>query len=220
MVEIWLDTIDEEAIKIAHQTGLLFGVTTNPTILSKTSNVKDTLTRLLDIQEGPLAVQVISTDSSQMSAEAIALSHFSQRIFVKIPLTCAGLVAIQGLKHTNIPLIGTAVMSLNQAIVASSLPLKYVAIYFSRITPHPSDFLKSVRELYERCADAPKILAASLKQMSQVTDCILNRVDAVTLKSDQCIELLRDSTEVNECIDRFSRDWCATRGSVTLTDVI
>lgn len=220
MVEIWLDTIDEEVIEFAQHTGVLFGVTTNPSILANAKDVKSTLKKLLDLQEGPVAVQVTSMESSQMVAEAKALSRFSKRISVKIPLSHSGLVAIKELRHEKISLIGTAVMSLNQALIALSLPLEYIAIYYSRISSHPIEFIKTLRDLYDNHSNAPKILAASLKQMTQVTDCVLHGVDAVTLKPDQYAELLHDPKECDECLYRFSNDWNAQHGSSKLTDLI
>ena len=128
-MEIWLDTIDEDVITDGVKTGVLAGVTTNPSILSNAHNVLETLTRLLDIQSGPVAVQVTSSDPLAMVDEGMRIFELSSRFIIKVPINRNGLIAIKQLQSEKGPRHGhRRFISLSSAAgislgVAISLPI-------------------------------------------------------------------------------------------------
>lgn len=89
-MQIWLDTIDLDVIEDSVKTGIVCGVTTNPSILSHTENVFETISTLLEIQPGPVAVQVTSSSSEGMVEEGKFISQFSPRMVVKVPINRNG----------------------------------------------------------------------------------------------------------------------------------
>src|SRR5258708_4849621 len=94
-MEIWLDTTDLELITHASKSGILYGITTNPTIVARSGqSLEDLLESLLDIQDGPVAVQVVAENSAEMIRQAEILTAHSPRVIVKIPVSSEGLASI------------------------------------------------------------------------------------------------------------------------------
>jgi TalC/MipB family fructose-6-phosphate aldolase len=221
-MEIWLDTIDYTIIADAVRTGVLFGVTTNPSILSKSNNVLETLKRLLDIQPGPVAVQVIAQGSVEMVEEAKCLSKLSNRIIVKIPINYEGLVAINVLKNEDIPILGTAILYPSQALLAAHHGIAYIAPYFG----HMGDFdkacatLKTIVEMFKMSNSRTNILVASLRQLDHIVYCALLGVKAITIKPDLYSQLVANHTAVEEFSERFLADWMRTHGNFSLKEAL
>lgn len=205
-MEIWLDTIDLEAIKDAAKVGLISGVTTNPSILSKSKDVKRTIDELLDLQPGPVAVQVTQTDPKKIVDEARSLSVISARILVKIPINKSGLIAINELREDKIPILGTAVLFPIQALMAANLGIASIAPYFSHMD-NAVETMKVIQDMYVRYQFSTKILAASLKSLEQLLYCASLGISAVTIKADLYALLVAENPTVENFIQKFRSDW-------------
>jgi transaldolase len=219
-MEIWLDTIDEDAIADAAKIGIISGVTTNPSILSCTKNIFHTLSRLLDLQPGPVAVQVTSLDPEEMIEEGLRIFEFSPRMIVKVPVNRNGLIAMRQLRCEKVPVLGTGILFPTQALLASNLRTSYIAPYFSHIDDvgcsHAT--LKTIVEMLR--LSTTKILAASLKNLEQINFCASLGIAAVTIKADLYYKLMEDHPIVEGFFQRFLADWSETHGDLSIKEAL
>jgi TalC/MipB family fructose-6-phosphate aldolase len=221
-MEIWLDTIDEDVIADGVKTGVIAGVTTNPSILSHAHNVLETLTRLLDIQSGPVAVQVTSTDPIAIVDEGMRIFELSSRLIVKVPINRNGLIAIKQLQGQKIPVMGTGVLFPSQALLASNLGVAYIAPYFSHMGDigDASAALKTMVDILHANGSTTKILAASVKQVDHIISLATLGVAAVTIKPDLYYKLLADHPLVEGFAQRFLLDWTQTHGKLSIKEAL
>jgi TalC/MipB family fructose-6-phosphate aldolase len=217
-MEIWLDTIDYETIADGARAGIISGVTTNPGILSQTKHVRETLTKLLDLQSGPVAVQVTSTDPEGIIEEGRSAFAFSSRIIVKVPINHNGLIAIKKLRDEGVPIMGTGILFSSQALLASNLGVSYIAPYFSHIDnpSGPLSVLKTMIGIVGANGSSTKILVASLKQVEQIVDCASLGVAAATIKPDLYRALMATHPLVEGFSEKFLQSWKQTHGSHSL----
>ncbi|HSX25668.1 MAG TPA: transaldolase family protein [Chlamydiales bacterium] len=210
-MEIWLDTSDLNLVEQAKQMGILFGVTTNPSIVSKSKlGMEDLLEQLLKIQKGPVTAQVTAEKAPEMIQQGEALFRFSNRLLIKIPVTGEGLKAIYALSQNKIPVMATAVFDPNQVLLAASAGASYIAPYFSLICEddiHGIEPLKAMLRLLHRYNFPSKLLAASLRNPEQVKECAEIGAHAVTLNEKVFNAFIEDHQLTRQAIDRFARDW-------------
>ncbi len=210
-MEIWLDTSDLELIGKAKEMGILYGVTTNPSIVAKSNeSLEGLLEKLLQVQKGPVTAQVTADNAEKMIQQGEALYQFSNRMIVKVPVTKEGLKAIHALTQRQIPTMATAVFDPNQVLLAASAGATYIAPYFSSICESDRDgpqLFKAMQEILDRYKFPSKLLAASLKTGDQVRECAAVGVHAVTLNKDVFLLFINDHPETMKRIDRFAKDW-------------
>lgn len=209
-MQIWLDTAELPLIEKAAKMGILYGVTTNPTIAAQSKlPLEDLIEALLKIQKGPLAVQVTASDAATMIRQAEALHLFSGRIVVKIPVTEDGLMAIHALSG-KIPTMATAVFDVNQTLLAAKAGASYIAPYYSRICEAEIDGIDAIREmlgLLRRYSFPSQLLAASLRSSEQIKELAEMGAHAVTLKEDVFNGLIENNPQTVQSVNRFSQDW-------------
>ncbi len=219
-MQIWLDTIDSSVIADAVQTGILAGVTTNPSILSNTANVRETLTELLNLQPGPVAVQVTSHDPASMIEEGVRIFAFSSRMVVKVPINRNGLIAIKQLHHKGIPVMGTGILFPSQALLASNLGTSYIAPYFGHMGDEAAATLKTMVEIMRMNGSSTKILVASLKHLDHIILCASLGVAAITIKPELYGQLVADQPVVESFYQRFISDWAKTHGHLSIKEAL
>lgn len=220
-MQIWLDTINESVIKEAVTIGLVSGITTNPTILSKAKNIQDTLHRLLELQPGPVAVQVSSLEAKSIVDEARSISQFSSRFIVKVPINFQGLIAIKELSQDNIPIVGTAVIHPTQAILVQNVKLQYIAPYFSCM--HGGDPLESIKKLMDiskKNRFSSQILVGSLKELNDIIACACLGVDAITIKEELYDKWIKAPSIVEPFLSRFQSDWNNVYGETSIKELL
>lgn len=209
-MEIFLDTIDFELIKEAKSFNI-YGITTNPTILSKTiHSPRRTIETLLSIQEGPVAVQVTENSSEKIIAQAKHLSLISDRLILKIPTTKEGLKAINFLKKEKINILATVIYTPTQALFAYLAKADYIAPYVSRIddfTKNGNQSLISMKQIKSNYQFPTKILAASIRSMDQIHFCLENAIDSITLQEKVFLQWVEDYPKTLENLVTFSKDW-------------
>lgn len=206
-MEIWLDTTDTKTIHLGHKLGILSGVTTNPSLISKSEKaLEDVLKEILKVQSGPVTAQVTAPSHAEIIEQAETLREFSERIIVKIPVTQEGLQAMASLSHLHFPIMATAIFSASQALFACRAGAKYLAPYYSRMDT-PLETLENILFILERYGFDTKMVVASLHDLGEVQDCLELGVDAVTLKKDLFHEFIGEHPQTFEALERFSRDW-------------
>lgn len=210
-MEIWLDTCDSEIILNAKRLGILHGVTTNPSILAKAGEDHDKIiSNLLEVQNGPVAVQVTAYNAESMIKQGLALRSISDRIIVKVPVVQDGLAAIRYLSRENVRVMATAIFQPQQALLAALAGADYVAPYVGRMLDEGMDAfdaLDSMKSIYKSYQFKTKILAAALRTPEQVMVCARMGIQAVTLKSTLFSQFTADSELTLNCLNVFAEDW-------------
>lgn len=209
-MELWLDSIHLNLVKKANDLNVLTGVTTNPAILAACENVEETLTSLLEIQEGPITCQVTMSDARGMIQQALAYERISERIIVKIPVTQEGLKAIHALAEKDIDTMATVIFDYRQYLLASKAGATYAAPYYSSILNAGNNAEKELQRMCtykQHYGLKTKILAASIKDFQQLETCLDLGVDAITLKDDLFLKFIEDHPLTVERIQKFHETW-------------
>jgi len=213
-MQIWLDTADLPLIEKARKMGVLFGVTTNPSIVARSPlPLEDLLEKILAIQAGPVTVQVTAGEPEQMIRQAEALDQFSHRIIPKLPATEQGFEAIHALSG-KIPTMATAVFDVNQVLLAAKAGASYIAPYYSRICEADIDGIEAIRAmlgLLRRYNFTSQLLAASLRTPEQVKELAHMGAHAVTLKEEVFQSLIENNEQTLESLHRFAQDWTGAK---------
>ena len=210
-MEIWLEPSDLEYIANAAKMGLLYGVSTNPSIVARSDETVDEfLHQLLEIQNGPVAVQVTASKAHKMIQQGRSLHRFSHRVFVKIPVTAEGLVAISALQKEAIPTVATAVFETQQALLAARAGAQYIAPYYAKICEEEMEGQEIVRAMLRLVAHykyPSKLLALSFSTPEQVKECCEMGIDAVGLNKQVFHRFIEDHPLTVKSMKRFASDW-------------
>ncbi len=221
-MEIWLDTIDLAVINDAAKVGIIAGVTTNPSILSKATNVGKTLEKLLGLQQGPVAAQVTSSNAKDMIEEGRKIASYSERMIVKVPMNKEGLITIKQLVSENIPVLGTSILFPQQALLATVLGTSYISPYFSHMGDGETaiDLLRIMVEILKKSNGPTKMLAASLREVQHIINCALLGVEAVTIKPDLFEKLVSNHPSVEGFLLKFNSEWSMAFGQESICDLL
>lgn len=218
-MEFIIDTVDLNEIKEAVEYLPIAGVTSNPSIVKKTSpqdffkHIK--AVRSIIGKERSLHVQVISKNCDEMVNEAYRiLKEIDEDVYIKVPVSYEGIKAIKILKAEGINVTATAIYDLMQAYIALAAGADYIAPYVNRIGNLGADPLKLINELSNRIImdnyDC-KILAASFKGVQQVRDSINNGTQAVTVPL-AILKQIFANPSIEKAVDDFNQDWYAMYG--------
>ncbi|MBA3957740.1 MAG: hypothetical protein H0X51_05015 [Parachlamydiaceae bacterium] len=206
---LWLDTINFEAIQMATDLGILYGITTNPLILSESKEpLKTLLGELLNHQDGPLAVQVVAEDIAGMVKQGQDLYSFSDRIIVKVPVTKSGLEAIHLLNEKEIPTMATTVFYPHQAFMAAQVGAKYIAPYLSHIDKSGRSALETLdamQRILKSNDMQTDILAASVNSLEMFQACAQRGIPHITVKDTLFYQLTDTASQTQEWVDKFTK---------------
>jgi len=212
MFELYLDSADLTAIKALAASLPLAGVTTNPTILAAGGQgVNQLLQQLIDVL-GPHSrfhVQVLSETVDGIVQEAERLHRLPFDIVVKIPAHTAGLAAIKHVKQREIPVLATAIYTVQQGMLAAFNGADYLAPYLNRIDNQGCDGVSVVADLQhlvERYQLPCKLLVASFKNVRQVLQVIQLGVAATTIPVDIAKQMLAQPA-TDAAVRAFADDW-------------
>lgn len=221
-MEFIIDTVNLDEIKEAVEYLPIVGVTSNPSIVKKTSPKEffehmRKIRRIIGIERS-LHIQVISKDCDGMVAEAHRIiEEVDKEVYVKIPTSYEGVKAIKKLKAEGINVTATAVYDLMQAYMALAAGADYIAPYVNRIGNLGSDPLELINELAARIAldgyDC-KILAASFKGVQQVRDSFNAGSQAITAPVE-VLKTIFANPSIEKAVDDFNADWYAIYGEDT-----
>src|SRR5581483_169473 len=133
-MKIFLDSANLSSIKKYNDMGIIDGITTNPTLLSRERDNPATLMReIVGIVKGPVSLEVTATKTEEMVEQAHRLIKYGQNVIVKIPMIPDGLKAVRQLTHEGIPTNVTLVFSANQALLAAKAGASYVSPFIGRL---------------------------------------------------------------------------------------
>ena len=209
-MKIFLDTGDVEAIKRAHDTGLLDGITTNPTHIAKTGRkFQDVVKEICGIVSGPVSVEAMADTAEGLVNEAQKAAQLAPNIAIKIPMTVEGLKAVPILEDKGIKCNVTMVFSSTQTYLAMKAGATFVSIVISRLDAvcNEGDILISDAVTIKHNFNfASNVLAASLKTQNHVLSCLRAGVDIVTIPESLFFQMYKHPlTDVG--LAQFAKDW-------------
>jgi transaldolase len=209
-MQFFLDTGSLEEIRTAARWGLLDGVTTNPTLVSKEGMDHQTLIReIARITAGPISVETTSERGDEMVAQGREYATWAPNVYVKVPCTPEGIRAASVLAREGIRINVTLVFSTNQAILAAKVGAAFVSPFVGRLDDVGQDGMAVVREIvqvYRTQRYATKVLAASLRHPLHVTQAALAGADIATMPFKVMEQLFKHPlTDVGQ--ERFLADW-------------
>ena len=216
-MKFFLDTANLEAIKKVAAMGLLDGVTTNPTLISKEEGkFKDILLNICEVVNGPVNGEVVATDAEGMITEGRELAKIHSNIIVKIPMTRDGMVAVRKLASENIRTNVTLIFSAPQALIAAKAGASYVSPFLGRlddISHIGMDLLRQIVAIFDNYEFETEVLAASLRNPLHVVDAALAGADISTLPPKVFDQLFNHPlTDIG--LKNFLADWEKVKQSV------
>ena len=217
-MKFFLDTADTDEIRQYAGTGMIDGITTNPSLIAKSGrDVFEVLEEICGLVSGPVSAEVTATDTDGMLAEAARLREIAGNIVIKAPLTWAGLTAKRKLADDGVAVNVTLCFSANQALLAAKAGAAYISPFIGRIDDigaEGMELIREIRAIYDNYPDfKTEILAASIRTSAHVRDSALAGADVATLPP-ATLEALAKHPLTDKGLDAFLKDWAATGQSL------
>lgn len=216
-MKFFVDTAEIKDIEELNATGLLDGVTTNPSLIAKSGrDFKEVVKEICGIVPGPVSAEVASTEYDTMLAEADVLAKIADNVVVKLPLTWDGLKACKTLTGNGIKTNVTLCFSANQALLAAKVGATYISPFIGRIDDINADgmqLIEDIRQIYDNYAYATEILAASIRSANHVSEAALAGADVATIPPD-VIRKLANHPLTEKGLAGFVADWKKTGQSI------
>jgi transaldolase len=209
-MKFFIDTANIEEIKKANDLGVLDGVTTNPTLVSKEGReFKELIKEICDIVDGPVNAEVVSTNAEGMVNEARELAKLAGNIVVKIPLIEEGLKAVKKLAGEGIKTNVTLCFSPTQALIAAKAGAAYISPFVGRlddISNNGMDLVEQILIIYENYGFETEVIVASIRNPVHVVDAALMGADIATMPYTVIKQVIRHPlTDIG--LEKFLADW-------------
>jgi transaldolase len=209
-MKFFIDTANIDEIKEAASIGVLDGVTTNPTLISREKgHPTDILKKICEIVDGPISAEVVALDWEGMIREGKELAKIHDNIVVKIPMTKDGLKAVKVLSsegiRTNVTLVFTGI----QALLAARAGADFVSPFVGRLDDIAADGMESVSQIvqiFNNYSIDTEIIVASIRNPMHVLDAALMGADIATIPF-KVIEQLTKHPLTDKGIEGFLKDW-------------
>lgn len=219
-MKFFVDTADVDAVKALAKTGLVDGVTTNPSLIMKAGGtLPDIVAGLCSSVEGSVSVEVAATDADAMVSEGVSLAGIASNVTVKLPLTMDGLEACRTLGGKGIRTNLTLCFSVNQALLAAKAGATYVSPFIGRLDDINIDGMELIREIrtvFDNYHFGTEILAASIRSPNHVRECALAGADVATLPP-AVLKGLAAHPLTDKGLAAFLSDWKKTGQKICTT---
>lgn len=209
-MKFFLDTANIDEIKSAVATGLIDGVTTNPSLVSKEGrSFKEIVAEVCEIVQGPTSAEVIATEHDEMLKEARDLAKISDHIVIKVPLTEDGLKTCKVLRSDDIKVNVTLCFSAVQALLAAKAGASYISPFIGRlddIGQEGMNLIGEIVQLYQVHGFATEVLAASIRHPEHILQAALNGSNVATMPYKVFKQLYKHPlTDIG--LEKFLADW-------------
>ena len=216
-MQLFLDTTDTAVLRDLAATGLVDGVTTNPSLIAKSGRpMLEVIAEICGLVEGPVSAEVASTQAEGMLAEGRKLASVATNVVVKVPLTREGLVATAAFAREGIQTNVTLCFSASQALLAAKAGATYVSPFVGRLDDHGADgmaLISEIRAIYDNYDFDTEILAASIRNPAHVTAAALSGADCATLPPNVFVDLFKHPL-TEKGLEQFLSDWAKTGQSI------
>ncbi len=209
-MKIFLDTADTAELRLGAALGIVDGVTTNPSLVAKTQRpLADLVKEIVEIIDGPISVETISTDAAGMIREGKEFRKAHKNIVVKCPMTEEGLKATKALSSENIPVNVTLIFTPMQAMLAAKAGATYVSPFIGRLDDIGMDgmeLIRSIVTIFKNYNFKTQILAASIRHPVHALQCAEAgaHVGTMPLKT---LKQLFDHPLTTAGLEKFLSDW-------------
>lgn len=216
-MDLFLDSADLSEIKMLAETGLIDGVTTNPSLIAKGGRpICDVIKEICDTIEGPVSAEVTATEASQMIKEGNRLRKIAENVTVKVPLTHEGLIACNVLTAEGAFVNVTLCFSSGQALLAAKAGATFISPFLGRLDDFDRtgvQLVKDIREIYDLGGYDTAILAASIRSVDHVVNAAKAGADIATLPSKIFHQLYKHPL-TDKGLRTFLEDWGQTGQSI------
>ncbi|MEO0818997.1 MAG: fructose-6-phosphate aldolase [Pseudomonadota bacterium] len=212
-MKFFVDTADIAEIRELAATGMVDGVTTNPSLIHKSGRDFIEVTReICTVVEGPVSAEVTATEADAMIAEGRKLAAIAPNIAVKVPLTWAGLRACKTLSDEGRMVNVTLCFTANQALLAAKAGASFISPFIGRLDDIGLDgmeLIAEIRQIYDNYHFKTEILAASIRSVNHVAEAAKIGADVATLPPG-VLKKLADHPLTDKGLAAFLADWAKT----------
>lgn len=216
-MKFFVDTADVAEIKDLADTGLLDGVTTNPSLVAKSGRqFKEVIAEICSIVAGPVSAEVTALDAAGMIREGNELRKIAKNVTVKVPLTLDGLKACKALTGDGAMVNVTLCFSPNQALLAAKAGATFISPFVGRLDDIHLDgmeLISDIRQIYDNYAFDTEVLVASVRSANHVKQAALIGADVVTAPA-AVLKGLAKHPLTDKGIEAFLADWKKTGQSI------
>ena len=213
-MKFFVDTADIDEIRDLAETGLVDGVTTNPSLVAKSGrDFKEVIADICKAVDGPVSAEVTATKADGMIEEGRELAKIAGNVAVKVPLTWDGLKACRALTQGGTQVNVTLCFSANQALLAAKAGATFISPFIGRLDDIGLDGMELIREIrvvYDNYDNlGTEILAASIRSPNHVKDSALAGADVATVPPSVLRGLVKHPL-TDKGLDAFLADWART----------
>ena len=218
-MQFFIDSANVKEISELVSTGLVDGVTTNPSLIAQTERpLQAVLSEICDLVEGPVSAEVTATETNDMLKEGRHLSKIAQNIVVKVPLTWDGLKACRMLRQEKTKVNVTLCFSAVQALLAAKVDATYVSPFVGRlddIGQSGMDLIRVITEIFGQYSESinTQVLVASVRSPHHVAKAASLGADVVTIPGKVLRQMVQHPL-TDKGLDAFLRDWHKTGQSI------
>jgi len=209
-MDFYLDTANIEEIKRINRLGLVDGITTNPSIIAKANrDFEETIKEICSIVDGPVSAEVVGLTVDEMVEEGRNIASWAPNVVVKIPMTEAGLEAVNILSDEGIKTNVTLVFSVAQGLMAAKAGATYISPFVGRVDDIGEDGIELVQNLKTTLVNYQfdtKIITASVRTIGHLEQAALAGADIATIPGSLLPKLWKHPLTDNG-IDQFLEDW-------------
>lgn len=216
-MQLFIDSADVAELRAAAASGLIDGVTTNPSLIAKSGRkMKDAIAEICAIIPGPVSAEAVATDVEGMLAEGRYLASIAPNVVVKLPLTENGLTACRALSDDGIKVNVTLCFSAVQALLAAKAGAYFISPFIGRLDDKGVDgmeLIREIRRIYDNYGYQTNILSASIRSADHVRLAALAGSDCATLPPKIFAALYKHEL-TDSGVEAFLKDWASTGQSI------
>jgi transaldolase len=209
-MQLFIDSANLDELKKAADSGLIDGVTTNPSLVAKEEGkFEDMLLRICEIIDGPISAEVVATDTQGMLDEGRNLAKIHPNIVIKLPLTQEGLKACKSFTAENVKTNVTLCFSPLQALLAAKAGATYVSPFIGRLDDIGQaglDLIADIRGIFDNYGYETQILAASMRHVEHVLQSARMGADVATLPYSVFEKMFKHPL-TTQGLETFLEDW-------------
>ena len=212
-MKFFVDTAEIDDIRALAETGMVDGVTTNPSLILKSGrDIIEVTKEICALIPGPVSAEVAATEADAMIAEGRKLAEIADNIAVKVPLTWDGLKACKTLSDEGKMVNVTLCFSATQALLAAKAGATFISPFIGRLDDNGLDgmeLIHEIRAIYDNYNFSTEILAASIRTANHVKDCAIAGADVATVPPG-VLRKLADHVLTDKGLEAFLKDWAKT----------
>ena len=214
-MKFFLDTADVSAIKTINELGVVDGVTTNPTIISREGrDFEMVIKEICQIVDGPVSAEVTGVTAEEMIAEARDIAKWADNIVVKIPMTMEGLKAVNVLSKENIKTNVTLIFTVSQGLMAIKAGATFISPFVGRLEDIGTDayqLISDLREIIDFYDFDTEIIAASIRNTVHVEN-VAKRGAHIATIPDAVFDKMTKHPLTDSGLTQFMQDWKIFKG--------